>query len=293
MRERLRDPKFFLPRCRRDGYYSAVQCLGTTECWCSDLNGNPIKNTSTRRSKPKCRRDQRRRTPPRLYSQEPDGANSSEGVGGGHRPCNKTDRMQFNSQLIEEFRSEQQRSGQLAGSSDAAVLEWKFNQLDTNANQVLDRQEVRELKKLVKRVSSQLSAASLVDVTQPLEKLHPLNWPALFSLSWYAQQTIKPRRCGRAFGKYCNVNKDDYLSRQEWSNCLARDAASLREYFPCPQKGHLHALGNILTWEALHGLPRLLITSYRVRSLSLSLSLYPYRTCIYHIPMQVNRRLAY
>lgn len=183
MRERLRDPKFFLPRCRRDGYYSAVQCLGTTECWCSDLNGNPIKNTSTRRSKPKCRRDQRRRTPPRLYSQEPDGANSSEGVGGGHRPCNKTDRMQFNSQLIEEFRSEQQRSGQLAGSSDAAVLEWKFNQLDTNANQVLDRQEVRELKKLVKRVSSQLSAASLVDVTQPLEKLHPLNWPALFSLS--------------------------------------------------------------------------------------------------------------
>lgn len=184
----MRDPKFFLPRCRRDGYYAGVQCLGTTECWCSDLNGNPIKNTSTRRSKPKCRRDQRRRTPPRLFSQEPDGANSSEGVGGGHRPCNKTDRMQFNSQLIEEFRSEQQRSGQLAGSSDAAVLEWKFNQLDTNANQVLDRQEVRELKKLVKRVSTQLSAPSPLDVTQP-PKLHPLNRLALFSLGMHSRRS--------------------------------------------------------------------------------------------------------
>lgn len=75
--------------------------------------------------------------------------------------------MQFNSQLIQEFRSEQQ---QLAGSSDAQVLDWKFNQLDTNGNQVLDRQEVRELKKLLKRVSSCPSclptATGLVDITQ-------------------------------------------------------------------------------------------------------------------------------
>lgn len=146
-RERLRDPNFFLPRCRRDGYYAAVQCLGTSECWCSDIYGSPIKNTSTRWGKPKCGRwskNNRRRSP--LI----EGGNSSEGIGGGHRPCNRTDRMQFNSQLIEEFRSEQQ----LAGSSDAQVLDWKFNQLDTNGNQVLDRQEVRELKKLLKRVSS-------------------------------------------------------------------------------------------------------------------------------------------
>lgn len=101
--------------------------------------------------------------------------------------------MQFNSQLIEDFRKEQQRAGQLAGSSDAAVLDWKFNQLDTNGNQVLERQEVRELKKLLKQVSScpsdcrcLQSATSLVDVTQT-PKLHPLNRLVIFS--WYAQRT--------------------------------------------------------------------------------------------------------
>ncbi|KAH8407541.1 hypothetical protein KR222_005115 [Zaprionus bogoriensis] len=188
LRERNRDPKFFLPRCRRDGYYAAVQCLGVKDCWCSDINGNPIKNTSTRWSKSKCGRNNRRRSPLRPQGSQEDvgGNSSSEGAGSGHRPCNRTDRMAFNSHLIEVFRIERQRSGQLSEANDAAVLDWKFAQLDTNANQLLDRQEVRELKKLLKRA-------------------------------------IKPRRCGRAFGRYCNVNRDDNLSRLEWSNCLARD----------------------------------------------------------------------
>ncbi|KAH8297033.1 hypothetical protein KR044_003868, partial [Drosophila immigrans] len=180
--------RIFLPRCRSDGNYAAVQCLRGTGCWCSDSNGLPIKDTSTRQGKPKCgqhKRNNRRRSPPRL---EVDAANSSEGGGSGHRTCSRTDRMAFNNHLIEVFRSEMLRVGKVTAAGDAAVLDWKFVQLDGNRNQLLDRQEVRELKKLLKRA-------------------------------------VKPRRCGRAFGKYCDVNRDDGLSRLEWSNCLAKDAS--------------------------------------------------------------------
>ncbi|XP_062129928.1 uncharacterized protein LOC133841446 isoform X3 [Drosophila sulfurigaster albostrigata] len=188
VRESVRKPKIFLPRCRSDGNYAAVQCLTGTGCWCSDSNGHPIKDTSRRRGKPKCgqyKRNNRRRSPPRP---DMDAANSSEGGGSGHRSCSKTDRMAFNNHLIEVFRSEMLRIGKLTAASDAAVLDWKFTQLDGSRNQLLDRQEVRELKKLLKRA-------------------------------------VKPRRCGRAFGKYCDVNRDDSLSRLEWSNCLAKDAS--------------------------------------------------------------------
>ncbi|KAM8712866.1 hypothetical protein ACLKA7_013231 [Drosophila subpalustris] len=191
IRESKRDPNIFLPRCRNDGYYAATQCLTGTGCWCSDRNGHPIRNSSVRLGRPKCgpyKRNYRRRSPPRQLSSEVDAANSSDGGGSGHRPCSKADRMAFNNHLIDVFRSELVRSGQIAGASDAAVLDWKFAQLDANGNQLLDRQEVRELKKLVKRA-------------------------------------VKPRRCGRAFGKYCDVNRDDSLSSQEWSSCLAKDAS--------------------------------------------------------------------
>ncbi|KAH8371387.1 hypothetical protein KR093_007150 [Drosophila rubida] len=187
-REKLRKPRIFLPRCRSDGNYAAVQCLPGTGCWCSDSNGHPIKDTSTRRGKPKCgqyKRNNHRRSPPRL---EVDAANSSDGGGSGHRSCSRADRMAFNNHLIELFRSEMLRIGKVTAAGDAAVLDWKFAQLDGNRNQLLDRQEVRELKKLLKRA-------------------------------------VKPRRCGRAFGKYCDVNRDDSLSRLEWSSCLAKDAS--------------------------------------------------------------------
>nr|XP_032292247.1 uncharacterized protein LOC6625587 isoform X1 [Drosophila virilis] len=192
-RERARNPKIFFPRCRSDGNYAAVQCLVGSGCWCSDSSGKPIRNTTTRRSRPKCgayRRNNRRRSPQRQLSMDADLANSSEVAGSGHRPCSKADRLAFNNHLIKVFRSEHVRSGQIetAAVSDAAVLDWKFAQLDANANQLLDRQEVRELKKLVKRA-------------------------------------VKPRRCGRAFGKYCDVNRDDSLSRLEWSNCLSKDTS--------------------------------------------------------------------
>ncbi|XP_030379820.1 SPARC-related modular calcium-binding protein 2 isoform X2 [Scaptodrosophila lebanonensis] len=193
-KNRARNTMNFLPRCRKDGNYAAVQCFGDNGCWCSDSLGNPIQNTSVRTRKPKCRayrRGNRRRSPPRLLNPGlgADGGDSNNSGVGGHRPCSKADRVVFNNNLLDIFRSEYTRAGQLQPHSDAAVLDWKFAQLDGNGNKMLDKQEVRELKKLVKRA-------------------------------------VKPRRCGRAFGKYCNGNKDEGLSRSEWSNCLAKDGGN-------------------------------------------------------------------
>ncbi|SPP73619.1 SPARC-related modular calcium-binding protein 2 isoform X1 [Drosophila guanche] len=196
-RQQARDPKYFVPRCRKDGNYAARQCYGEAGCWCSDSMGRPIEDTSTssRRRKPKCRayRRNRRRLPTRQISYDADSTRgsaeaSSSGSGtSAHRPCGKADRMAFNTNLIEVFRSEYLRFGPTETHSDAAILDWKYTRLDADGNQLLDRQEVRELKKLLKRA-------------------------------------VKPRRCGRAFGKYCDVNKDDNLSRIEWNLCLFKDA---------------------------------------------------------------------
>jgi len=34
---------------------------------------------------------------------------------------------------------------------------------------------------------------------------------------------IKPKRCARLFGKYCDVDIDESLTKAEWGNCLTRD----------------------------------------------------------------------
>lgn len=39
--------------------------------------------------------------------------------------------------------------------SDKAIVDWKFALLDANRNHQLDRQEFRELKRLVRKVSSE------------------------------------------------------------------------------------------------------------------------------------------
>lgn len=40
---------------------------------------------------------------------------------------------------------------------------------------------------------------------------------------------VKPKRCARSFGKYCDVDNDERMSRQEWANCLSKDSVN-REF---------------------------------------------------------------
>ncbi|XP_037950351.1 SPARC-related modular calcium-binding protein 2-like isoform X2 [Teleopsis dalmanni] len=201
LKHKSRNPTKFIPRCKTDGTYAPVQCLGDTGCWCSDITGKPIENTTVRTGRPRCREFNKpniRRSP----SRHPTPSR-------GRRNCNQEDRAAFNTNLIRVFQSEYLRSGQqqrdltsaLSAGGDKAtgtvmstaeklVLSWKFTNLDGNSNQILDKIEFRELKKLIRRA-------------------------------------VKPRRCGRAFGKFCDVDDDGRLSRNEWNNCITKDGINV------------------------------------------------------------------
>lgn len=121
-------------------------------CWCSDGQGKPIPNTTTRHGKPKCLKKGKtniRRSPLR-------------NVNRNKRGCSRADQVQFNTNLIKIFyidhtryHQNQQHNQQNVGSSvtDKVVLDWKFSMLDTNRNHLLDKIEYRALKRMVKKVS--------------------------------------------------------------------------------------------------------------------------------------------
>ncbi|KAL9875147.1 SPARC-related modular calcium-binding protein 2 isoform X4 [Glossina fuscipes] len=196
LKHRTKTPPKFIPRCKSDGTYALIQCLADTGCWCSDKEGKPIENTSVRNGKPKCHDYSKaniRRSPPHTT-----GTRRST-----KRICSQTDRALFNGNLFKIFQSEyirvcqQNEKGGLgklmkpfAMRHDNEVTDWKFANLDANANEILDKNEYRELKKLVKRA-------------------------------------VKPRRCGRAFGKFCDLDNDARLSRLEWNSCLSKDNNNL------------------------------------------------------------------
>lgn len=118
-------------------------------CWCSDSNGIPIPGTATRNGKPNCRRygksNIRRAT--NISSRN-------------KRGCTQHDQAAFNTNLIEVFQREyaryqgQQVVGDGGSIREESVVDWKFKALDTNNNNMLDKTEYREFKRLVKKVSS-------------------------------------------------------------------------------------------------------------------------------------------
>lgn len=144
---RSSSPNKFVPRCKPDGTYAPVQCMEGAGCWCSDVQGKPIPDTSTRTGKPKCFKKIKsiRRSPLRNVNRQKKG-------------CTRSDQGQFNTNLIKVFQSEHTRYNHgtrdaSPSSTDKDVLDWKFSMLDTNGNHMLDKSEYRELKRLVKKVS--------------------------------------------------------------------------------------------------------------------------------------------
>ncbi|XP_065369565.1 SPARC-related modular calcium-binding protein 2 isoform X3 [Calliphora vicina] len=194
LKHRTKNPLKFIPRCKKDGTYASIQCLTNSGCWCSDITGTPIDNTTVRTvGRLKCREFNK------AYTRRSPSRNSS---GNKKRSCSQDDRATFNTNLIGLFHSEYLRMGFSLNKNrkavdafvptldEAEVLNWKFTDLDVNSNQMLDKNEYRELKKLVKRA-------------------------------------VKPRRCGRAFGKFCDVDSDARLSRLEFNSCLSKDGINI------------------------------------------------------------------
>ncbi|GAB0099710.1 SPARC-related modular calcium-binding protein 2 [Sergentomyia squamirostris] len=172
----------FVPRCRADGTYAAVQCL-EDDCWCVTPQGKPIRNTTVKGVKPVCARPAKvntRRSPDIHVRMK--------------KPCSKMDKVQFNTNLLKMFHNEYLRYNKMHQGPedrilDHTILDWKFSALDRNRNAILDKNEFRELKKLVKKI-------------------------------------VKPKRCARVFGKFCDEDHDEKLSRNEWSGCFIKDTSN-------------------------------------------------------------------
>lgn len=152
MAHRSASPKKFLPRCRSDGTYAAVQCMGGAGCWCSDGQGKPIPNTTTTNGKPMCPKISKmniRRSPARSRSS----ANQSN-----RRICRRSDQRQFSVNLKKVFANEYNRLHPVDESTDdQTILQWKFNELDSNRDGKLQKFEFRILRRLVRKVSAIIS----------------------------------------------------------------------------------------------------------------------------------------
>lgn len=71
--------------------------------------------------------------------------------------CSRMDRAEFNRNLLKLFENEHIRvhhhqSAKSAGLTEKSVLDWKFGSIDGNKNGMLDKNEYRELKRLIKKV---------------------------------------------------------------------------------------------------------------------------------------------
>ncbi|KAI4470178.1 secreted modular calcium-binding protein [Holotrichia oblita] len=145
-------------KCRSDGNFAGSQC--------SIRNRGALeKKTTRRRSSPKNGRK-------------------------SNRPCKREDKAKFNINLVKIFQTEFMRENELSsppeGNLFTKVLDWKFQQMDKNNDNMLDKDEYKDLKKIVKKA-------------------------------------VKPKRCAKTFSKACDVNEDEFIGRQEWADCLTRD----------------------------------------------------------------------
>ncbi|CAG7721570.1 unnamed protein product [Allacma fusca] len=177
----------FIPNCRADGSYVPIQCHNSTRsCWCVTETGRPIPGTSVLYTsgsrRPNCAKYH-----PRAKSATK--RRSSQGRK-NRKSCNHADRAQFNLALIKTFRGEYGRLksfsssftgyGEMGGEDE--VLSWKFDHLDKNKDNFLERNETVILKRLVK-------------------------------------QQIQPRQCAKTFISFC-ANGDKKITKKEWVDCL-------------------------------------------------------------------------
>uniref|UniRef100_T1I1X6 SPARC-related modular calcium-binding protein 2 n=2 Tax=Rhodnius prolixus TaxID=13249 RepID=T1I1X6_RHOPR len=106
------------------------------------------------------------------------------------KECGRIERSNFINNLIRSFTVEFNRTSEVPKDAPEIELEkqavlWKFGTLDKDSNKTLSRDEYRELRKLVRKV-------------------------------------VKPKKCARSFSRFCDSDRDSYITLQEWTKCLER-----------------------------------------------------------------------
>lgn len=107
------------------------------------------------------------------------------------RRCKQNDKALFNNNLIKLLYTEWARelnrdSPKPSNNTDRLVVLWKFEYMDLSGNDYLEKAEYRDLQKIVIKA-------------------------------------VRPKRCARSFLKACDINGDELISKDEWSECLTRD----------------------------------------------------------------------
>ncbi|CAG9855964.1 unnamed protein product [Phyllotreta striolata] len=171
----------FVPKCRPDGSYDSAQCHSAANfCWCVTPEGIPLPYTLSRRKNdnrtPKCGRKKtnRRRSSPSNHRRQQ-----------RNRMCKRNEKSALNNNLLNNFQMEYAReSGH--NESDSVVLTWKFRMLDRNNDQILDKIEYKDFRRVVRKM-------------------------------------VKPKKCAKQFPRSCDGNKDGRIALQEWTDCITRD----------------------------------------------------------------------
>lgn len=178
--ERSQKNDGYIPSCLKDGRFSPVQCHSKTGfCWCVTPKGKLIPNTAVHYQKPNCskRFKTRRRASVRK----------------GKEFCGPNDKLKFTENLMNLFRAEYGKD--LDESVDSTllnqkILNWKFQSIDRNDDDYLQKAEYKVLRRLKK--------------------------------------LIKPKKCARLFAKICDMDRDMRISKPEWSACLGVNMITLK-----------------------------------------------------------------
>ncbi|XP_013385317.1 SPARC-related modular calcium-binding protein 1 isoform X3 [Lingula anatina] len=160
----------FIPSCTSEGKYDKAQChTSVGYCWCVDQDtGRPIPGTSTHKVKPNCDNPWKGCDKKREFLVELLDDMTTEMV--EYASGNKTDK----SKLV---------SGNPNISLEERVARWKLRVLDRNNNMMLDRRELRKLKKEVRKKKSF-------------------------------------KKCGRHFVEYCDADNNKKITVEEFLGCL-------------------------------------------------------------------------
>ncbi|CAC5359977.1 unnamed protein product [Mytilus coruscus] len=161
----------FIPSCTNTGLWAQAQCHNSSGyCWCvQESTGDPIRGTSALKQLPKCNEIKIERE---------------------MKGCPFSKKRRFIANLLQYIIKQMNESNPLnvlkvggVNTTPDGAVEWKFRKLDSNSNLVLERKELKTLRKQI-------------------------------------PQTKDTRRCRRNFIRYCDENKDRKVSKKEWIGCM-------------------------------------------------------------------------
>ncbi|EYB82256.1 hypothetical protein Y032_0363g3523 [Ancylostoma ceylanicum] len=170
------DVAIYVPTCSPTDsvFYLPVQCLEVQKyCWCvHTTTGEPIPGTAILNAKPHCEEEKPTPKPKKKRRNR----------------CTDRRRIRFIRRLIASIKAEMIITGSAASENVGrdAALTWKFNQLNTNKNQVLERSEWKPYKSAL------------------------LQWK-------------KVKHCSRSFFKTCDADSNRRLTFDEWKKCIVAD----------------------------------------------------------------------